>query len=629
MHISTITRIQNQINTNFMSKTNSYQNSENNRNTTKLNGFHPAYLTGINFTGKPEDKKNFILNLSMDELNKRTSDTYLTTKKMLSEDSVEYQSLAEGDKKALKHLVKAGKILEKINKQLDNEHNLQFEDYLNSEIKKGNKQAELTKKLYDGQKGIFAIDRESNKIALAKYVADPDGKGVYPEDLDKQEFQTILFRMLSKGKDEEVEKILNQRSVVERKGNELKAIDYVDYFKEDFSKMADELDKASKVSTNKDFNEYLKLQAEALRKADPILDAKADIKWATLQDTPLEFTITRENYEETMTESVLENDILKYTLLERGITPISKDFLGARIGIVNKKGTDAILKAKKYLPIMAEEMPYKDNYTQSITSNEKSKQTMVDVDLVAVFGDVGAYRGGITVAENLPNSDKLSLKLGGGRRNVYHRQIRSSGGNDSAERLKATLNPAQHKYYSEEAEHLFTIGHENGHSLGPNGKEGLGKYKNIIEENKADMVSIAMLDKFVEKGLYTEEQKNQIIVTYAVNNLLKAKPDMTKAHRVRSAMQTYYFMKEGAIDIDKDGIMTVNIDKMVPTAKKMLKEIIKVQMEGDFNKAEKYVTDNFVWTDEMQKNADNLKNASKTLNGTTYSPLADKLLSEK
>lgn len=40
--------------------------------------------------------------------------------------------------------------------------------------------------------------------------------------------------------------------------------------------MADELDKASEVSTNADFNEFLKLQATALRKADPMLDAYAD-----------------------------------------------------------------------------------------------------------------------------------------------------------------------------------------------------------------------------------------------------------------------------------------------------------------------------------------------------------------
>lgn len=79
---------------------------------------------------------------------------------------------------------------------------------------------------------------------------------------------------------------------------------------------------------------------------------------------------------------------------------------------------------KKYLPTLADNMPYKDEYTQTISAEGDAKQTMVDVDMVMASGDVGEYRGGITLAENLPNSDKLSLTIGGGRRNVYHRQIR-------------------------------------------------------------------------------------------------------------------------------------------------------------------------------------------------------------
>ena len=91
-------------------------------------------------------------------------------------------------------------------------------------------------------------------------------------------------------------------------------------------------------------------------------------------------------------------------------------------------------------------------------------------------------------------------------------------------------------------------------------------------------------------------------------------------------MQNYYFLKEGAIKISKDGILDVKIEKMVPTAKKMLEEIIEVQLSGDFATAEKYVTENFVWTPAMEKMAENIKSVSKTLNGKVESPLADELL---
>ncbi len=574
--------------------------------------------------------KMYELNLSTEELQKRTHKDYLITKKMLKTDAPEYLALADGDKQALKHLVKAAYILERINMQLDNPHNLAFKEYLEKEITKGNKDAEMTKILFDAQKGINAIDSMSQKIYLAKGIGELPGKGVYPEDLTKEEFHKILTKMLKEGKDNEVKKILTQRSVVERKGDELVGIDYIDKYKEDFSKMADELEKASELSTNADFSEYLKLQAKALRSADPMLDAHADKKWATLQDTPLEFTITRENYEDEMTGTIVENKELSKMLEERGISPIPKDFLGGRVGIVNKKGTDALMAIKQYLPTLAQNMPFNNEYEQNISTNGDAKQTMVDVDLVAVTGNVGEYRGGITLAENLPNDDKLSLQIGGGRRNVYHRQIRFvSDMSKLQERLDEILDKDQHQYYLDEADHWFTIGHENAHSLGPKkGGESLGKYRNIIEENKADMGSLAFVDILTELGMYTPEQRKQIIVTTITDNFLKSKPDLSQAHRVRTVMQNKYFAERGAYKITPEGKIHVNIDKVVPIAKEMLAEIVRIQIDGDFDKAEKYVKDNFIWTDNMELIAQKLQKVNKSLNGRTESELAENLLKE-
>lgn len=575
-------------------------------------------------------KGSFELNLSTDELEKRTNKDYLITKKMLKADAPEYLNLEEGDKEALKHLVKAAYILEDINMKIDNPHNIPFREYLKSEVAKGNKNAELTKILFDAQKGINAIDNMSNKINLAKGYTEHPGKGVYPEDLSKEEFHQILIKMLNEGKDDEVKKILTQRSVVERNGDELVGIDYVDKFKEEFSHMADELDAAAETSTDRNFTKYLILQAQALRMANPMLDAYADKQWATLQDTPLEFTITRENYEDEMTGTIVENKELSKMLEERGISPIPKDFLGARVGIVNKDGTEALMAIKKYLPTLAKNMPYADEYEQNISTEGDTKQTMVDVDLVVVAGDVGAYRGGITLAENLPNDDKLSLQIGGGRRNVYHRQIRFIS--DMAklqERLDAILDKEQHQYYLDEADHWFTIGHENAHSLGPKKAcETLGKYRNIVEENKADMGSLAFVDLLTELGMYTPEQRKQIIVTTMTDNFLKSKPTLSQAHRVRTVMQNKYFADRGGYEITPEGKIHVNIDKVVPIAKEMLSEIIRIQLDGDFEKAEKYVNDNFVWTDNMELIAQKLQKVNKALNGRTESELAEKLLSE-
>ena len=569
--------------------------------------------------------------LEIEELKKRTSKEFLTTKVLLKSDAPEYLALEEGDKNALNHLVKAGAILENIHYQIDDHHNLGFKKFLEEEIIKGNQQAKLTKILFDAQKGINALDRLSQKIHLAKGIEEKPGIGVYPEDLTKEEFHNILIKMLKEKKVEEVKKILNQRSIVLRDGEYLKSVDYVDYFKEDFSKIADEFEKASKLSTNKDFNEYLVLQAKALRTADPMLDAYADKKWADLQDTPLELTLTRENYEDELTGSFTENEELQKLLKENNINPVSKDSLGLRVGIINKKGTEELISIKKYLPLLAKNMPYNNEYEQKISKDEQkeSKQNMVDVDLIMLAGDAGTYRSGITIAENLPNDDKLSLTIGGGRRNVYHRQIRFvSNPEKERELLDEILDKEQHKFYEKEADHWFTIGHENTHSLGPNKpNDKLGKYSHIIEENKADMGGLGFLDILTKEGYYTKEKRNKIIVTSVVNTFLKVKPKLSQAHRVRTVMQNYYLFKRGGYEI-VDGKIHVNIDKVVPAAYQMLSEIIRVQIDDDFTKGEKYVLDNFVWTDEMQLIGDKLQKVNKELNGKLETELADKILAE-
>lgn len=561
--------------------------------------------------------QNYKINLSTEELEKRTNPEYLKTIQCISPDDEEYKNLEQGDKEALKHLVKAASYANTIFMKQDNEQNIPFLEFLNKEIEKGNKKAELTKILFDAQLGVNAIDRNQQSISLAEGIEETAGKGFYPSDLTKDEFHKILKNMLKNGEIKEVSSILNQRTMVVRENDQLKAIDYTQAFKEEFNSIANELEEAAKTSTDEDFNEYLLLQAKALRENNPQFDADADKKWASLQYTPLEFTISREQYSDTMTESVVEDEELKQLLDENNITPISKDSLGIRVGIVNKKGTENILKIKDYLPLMAQNMPLNNLYEQNISVDD-NLQTMVDADLVALTGDAGSCRAGVTIAQNLPNNDKLSIIQGGGHRNVYHRQVRISSSPSAKlttqKKLDAILNPELHKYYNEEAEHKFVIGHENVHTLGPtSGTEALGKNKNIIEENKADMGSIALLDCLTEAGVYSEQEKKEIAVTFATDLFLKAKPNRSQAHRVRSVMQAYYFLKEGAISVN-NGKIDINIDKIVPTAQKMLTEIIDVQLSKDFNKGEDFVNKYFHWTDEMEVISQKLLKTVKTLN---------------
>ena len=141
------------------------------------------------------------------------------------------------------------------------------------------------------------------------------------------------------------------------------------------------------------------------------------------------------------------------------------------------------------------------------------------------------------------------------------------------------------------------------------------------------MCCLSFVYLLTELGMYTYEKSKQIIVTTVTDNFLKSKPTLSQAHRVRTVMQNKYFADRKGYEII-DGKIHVNIDKVVPIAKEMLAEIVRIQIDGSFDKAEKYVLDNFVWTDNMEFIAQKLQKISKTLNGRTESELAEKLLNE-
>ncbi len=564
---------------------------------------------------------DFKFQMSLAELKKRTSKRYYKGVKFLKRDSREVKKLSKNDLLVLMHLTRAANKLESVNLKLGHPKNLEFLDFLNREEQAGNPKAILAKKLFLSQKSMFSPDALGEQTKLAKGVNEPDGLGYFPEDLEAEEFHKIINDMLDAGDNKQVEEILNQRSIVVRDGDKLKAIDFVNAFTE-FQEMADELEKAIEFSDDKKFNKYLELQIKALRKADPMLDAKADKEWAKLSGGKFEFTICRECYDEKLTKSIYENDELMAKLKANNITVYAKDSLGARVGIVNKSGTKLLRKLKRLIDVSAKLMPYANEYERA---NEKDDipQTAVDVDLVTLTGEEGAYRASLVLAQNLPNDDKPALKIGGGRRNVYHRQVRS---NSNKKLYKNLIHEDQFKYFNPEADHWAVICHENTHSLGPQTHSGLGKFSFIIEEYKADMGMYCFLREFVKEGYFTETQAKQIIVTSLAYGFLKGKPSLSQAHRTRSVMICNRMLTEKAIQV-RDGKLWFDFDKVIDTAKEMMKEAIRLQLDANVKNAENYIMKWFVWSDDISFIAEVIKKFSKKLNGYIIQELADEMLS--
>ncbi|MBR1600355.1 MAG: hypothetical protein IJ677_02120, partial [Alphaproteobacteria bacterium] len=523
-----------------------------------------------------------------------------------------YKNLSEGDKKALTHLVNAAKIINDVALEMDHPLNLVQKQALEVAAETSPYAANALKLFnsLNGVAGSNGLDKEP--IEIFEGIRMYEGKNFYPTDLDAAELSQIINKMLDEGKIDEVQKILSARTMVRRDGKYLKAIDYTEYFEPEFSEIANELECAAHYTTDELFKDYLGWQAQALIQNNVEMDILADKHWAEMQNTPLEFTLSRENYDDKLTPTIFSNKDLCHRLEKLRINPVPKDMLGIRVGIVNKKGTDLLLKFKDEMIKLASMMPYCNEYTQKVGGNSGLKQTMVDADIVVLTGDYALCRGGITTAQNLPNNDKPALSHGGGRRNVYHRQVRQCSNKVKAQKiLDGLVSSELHKYYDEDADHLFTIGHENGHSLGPDSsyQTALGIYQHIIEEHKADVISAAMMPEYVKAGIISEEMLKSIYATWIIRrHFMVAFPQDKEAHRVADLIEYNYLCEHGAFSFDKNKKLHIDFEKMKDVCKQLLADTIKVQLSKSPEFAREFIERWSSWGEMQQYIADFKKN---------------------
>lgn len=527
---------------------------------------------------------------------------------LLNKDSSAYQNLAEGDKKALEYLVNAAKIMNDVALEQDHPLNLVQKQALEV-MAVGDEYVSNALKLFNSLNGVAGYNGiDPDPVEIFEGIHGYEGCNFYPTDLTAAELQQIISKMLDEDKVDEVRKILSARTMVRRQKDELRAIDYTEYFAEEFSEIANELECAAHFATDELFKDYLGWQAQALLQNNVEMDILADKHWAKMQKTPLEFTIGRENYEDKMTPTIFDNPELVARLTKFGVAPVSKDMLGVRVGIVNTEGTELLLKFKNEMMRLAGLMPRANEYVQNVGENRDLKQTMVDVDVISLSGDYAMCRGGITLAQNLPNNDKPSLSHGGGRRNVYHRQVRQGGDKEKTHKILDGLVAEElHRYYDEDADHLFTIGHENGHSLGPDGsyQTALGIYQHIIEEHKANIVAAAMMPEYVKSGVISAEDLKKIYTTWVVKrHLLLAYPASKEAHRVADLIEYNYLSEKGAIWFDETKKLHIDFDKLIEVVHRLLEDIITVQLSKSSECAKEYVNRWGAWGEIAQYVAD-------------------------
>lgn len=136
----------------------------------------------------------------------------------------------------------------------------------------------------------------------------------------------------------------------------------------------------------------------------------------------------------------------------------------------------------------------------------------------------------------------------------------------------------------------------------------------------------AFLNEFVQAGVFSDEQSKEIIVSSLSGDFLKGKPDLSQAHRVRSVMILNRLFSAGGIILQPDGKIRFDFDKVKETTRKMMAEVVRIQIDKSPAKAKEYIDKWFVWSNELQAVATLINKFSKKLNGYLIMPLADMMM---
>ncbi len=541
--------------------------------------------------------------------------------------------LEHGDRIALKHLVKAAAILDQVFLKQDHPNNLRARSFLQKRAASGDQTARDALTLFTSFNGAVGYDRyapQTVPLSLFKNVEYLPGRNFFPRDLSAKELADYTVQH-----PEEASALFGNNTVVRRKGRHLIAEPYSVVFRKEMTSAAREILAAARTTSHEGFRDYLRWQAQALvNDSDPEVLFRADCAWIKLEDSPLEFTISRECYEEELSPSILTDPLVKAALEENGIKAKAKDFLGVRVGIVNKESFERIALYRRHQKDFAAHMPLADQYALKDDALDNAPMSLVDVDLVALSGDYASTRLGIITAQNLPNSDKLVSSLNQGSRLVFHRQVRQASDPSFEKRfLEALVDPSQRSFYDTDSIFPFVVGHELGHSLGPkvtrdgrDKKAVLGETGSILEENKADLASILMTERLFSLGAFSWEQTCKLYLTWMAKGLPNNRPSTGNAHRMREIMQINYFREKGAVLFEKGSKLKIIFEKMAPTANQMLTEVIGLQLNGDFSQAQPFVERYAAWNEALQYATEEQMKLKPKLYRRIHQPLRDELL---
>ncbi|MDG6097989.1 Zn-dependent hydrolase [Alteromonas sp. ZYF713] len=415
---------------------------------------------------------------------------------------------------------------------------------------------------------------------LSGYGEKAAGAEFYPQDMTKAEFAAAEFA----DKD-------GLYSVVERtESGDLTATPYSEKYQTELTKAAALLKEASELADNETFANYLKLRAEALLSDDYYA---SDMAWMDMKTNPIELVIGPiETYEDQLYgyRAAFESYVL----------------------IKDMAWSERLAKYAQFLPELQEGLPVDEAYKQE-TPGSDADLNAYDVIYYAGHSNAGSK----TIAINLPNDERVQLAKGT-RRLQLKNAMQAKFDHILKPISEVLIAPEQREHITFNAFFANTMFHEVAHGLGIKNtitgkgtvRSALKEHASALEEGKADILGLYMVQSLLEKGEIAEGTLEDYYVTFMAGIFRSVRFGASSAHGKANMIRFNYFATMGAFDRNEDGLYSVNMDKMSEAVSSLSELILTLQGNGDYDGVAELVADKGIIKPQLEADLARLKAAS-------------------
>lgn len=259
--------------------------------------------------------------------------------------------------------------------------------------------------------------------------------------------------------------------------------------------------------------------------------------------------------------------------------------------------TEALRQGIGGLQAVEDALPY---------DRRKKVREDIPVGVYDVIADFGQARGGNT-ASILPNEAYLVRRYG---RTILLRTniMRSPEIFASSDRSwGAVVAPAFAGDLTADGQFNRTLWHEVGHYLGvdttADGREldvALGADASLLEEMKADLVSLFAGPQLLASGYFSDEQLRAHYASGVMRTLQNVRPRRDQPYQTMQLMQFNWFLDRGVLAFDaKGGRLAIDYERYHQAVTALLREVLAIQDAGDPARSDAFIGRWTSWDDAL------------------------------